>query len=333
MKNNQLKGKAFHTAEYPVLLVIAVLILLMSVFIPDFRTSRNITNLFIQMSIYGIAMVGLVFALIGGGIDLSLASNAMISSIMCATVMTKFPQAGTVGGIIIGMLFGAGIGALNGLIATKFGVNPFIGTISMQLFLNGFGVVFTNGATLSGLPSSFTAIGKMKISVFPVVVIIMFVFYAVGHYVTRKTAFGRKLYAAGTNPEAARMVGIPVVKIRMLSFVICGFCASVAGMVSMAKLTAVSANPSSDLFLDTLCASIIGGASLSGGKGNIVGAAFGVLLLSLISNGVNLLGINRNMTLVIKGIIILIAIVLDISKGKQKARRVSKKKENAGSAA
>lgn len=331
MNNNQLKGKAFRIREYPVLAAIVVLILLMSVFIPDFLSARNITNLFIQMSIYGIGMVGLVFALIGGGIDLSLASNAMISSIMCATVMTKFPAAGAVGGILVGMLVGIGIGALNGVIAAKFGVNPFIGTISMQLFLNGFGIVFTNGATISGLPSSFTAIGKMKIFVIPVVVIIMFVFYAVGHYMTRKTAFGRKLYAAGTNPHAARMVGIPVVKVRMLSFIICGFCASVAGMVSMAKLTAVSANPSSDLFLDTLCASIIGGASLSGGKGNIAGAAFGVLLLSLISNGVNLLGIDRNMTLVIKGIIIFIAIVLDLSKGKIKKN--AKKKERAEAAA
>ena len=117
-----------------------------------------------------------------------------------------------------------------------------------------------------------------------------------------------------------------MVKIRLLAFIICGWCASIAGMISVARLAAATPSPSSDLFLDTLCASIIGGASLSGGKGNVAGASLGILLLCLISNGVNLLGIDRNTTLVIKGIIIFIAIVLDLSKGKPKAKMLLLKK-------
>lgn len=327
MIEKQRKNKFFHfLTQYPIIFVIVIFIVLMAAFVPGFATGRNIQSLFMQMSIYGIAMVGLVFALIGGGIDLSLASNAMLSGLTCAYVMTRIPGAGILGGILAGMAVGIIIGAVNGLIGAKFGVNPFIGTISMQLFINGIGIVWSNGQTIGGLPKAFTVIGKAKIIGIPLIVILMLLFYVAGHYITKKTAYGRKLYACGTNPEAAKLVGIPVVKIRLLAFMICGFCASVAGMVSTARLAAATPSPSSDLFLDTLCASIIGGASLSGGKGNVAGATLGILLLCLISNGVNLLGIDRNVTLVVKGIIIFMAIVLDLSKGKTKIKKVLVKK-------
>lgn len=304
-------------ASNPILIGILILTVLMAIFIPSFWTTTNLLTVAKQMSVNGIAATGLVFVLISGANDLSVGSNMMISGIAAAYCMTTAaPALGAVGGLVIGILVGIIIGLINGVVVAKIGVNPFIATICLQMLLDGLGVVWTNAQTIGGLPASFNNIGSSEYFGIPLPLIIMMIFYVVGQFVLKKTAFGRKLYATGANREATKLVGISATGMQIIAYIICGFCAAVAGLIAVARIQAASPASGTYTMLDALSAVIIGGASLFGGKGSVVGAAFGVVLLSVVQNGFNLLGVDYYTTMIAKGAIILLAIILDSFKEK-----------------
>jgi D-xylose transport system permease protein len=151
---------------------------------------------------------------------------------------------------------------------------------------------------------------------------ILLIFYIVGQFVLKKMPIGRKIYASGANVKAAKLVGIKTEKTLIGAFIFCGICSSVSGVIMSARLAAATTSAGSIMMLDIISAALIGGCSLFGGKGSVVGAAAGVLLLSLISNGLNLLNVDHNITMIVKGVIILIAVLLDASQGTWSSRKI-----------
>lgn len=307
----------------PVVIATFILIILMLLFVPSFATIQNLLTVAQQISVTGIAAVGLAYVLIGGGNDLSIGSVITFSSVMGAIVMKNIGSPlGLFLGVLTALIVGMLIGLFNGIMVSKIGVNAFMMTLITQMMLEGAALMVTNATAIGGLPSSFLAIGKSKVLGIPAPLYIMLVFFIIGQYVLKKVGFGRKLYATGANKKAAKLVGIPVERIITTSFIFSGFCAASAGIVLSSRLGAATPSAGSYLLLDIMSAAIIGGNSLFGGKGSVVGAAFGVLLLGLISNGLNLLGVSYNATMIVKGGIILFAVVLDYLKERISAKKL-----------
>lgn len=309
----------------PAMLASAILAALMFFFVPHFATLQNIVTVSQQMSVYGIAVVGLAFVLICGGNDLSIAANITFASIAAALVMTRiYPQGGAVTGVAAAVLVGCLVGVANGFLVAKVGINPFMMTLIMSMLLEGLGILVTDAAAIGGLPGSYIAIGNSSVIGVPLPIFIVLAFFVFGQFILKKTVFGRKIYAVGGNKKAAQLAGIPADRMLIATYVFCGFCAAVSGVVLSSRLFAATPSPGTYMMLDIISAAIIGGNSLFGGKGSVVGAAFGVILLSLISNGLNLLGVNYNMTMIAKGMVILFAVVLDAYKGKFALMRMTR---------
>ena len=312
----------------PVFIATLILIVVMVLFVPSFATLQNLLTVAQQFAYTGIAATGLAFVLISGGNDLSIGANITLTSIIAALIMTRVMNGSTaapVVGVLAALAAGACIGLFNGFCVSKIGMNAFILTLIMQMFCDGISLIATDAASIGDLPVAYTSIGNGGLLGIPLPIIIMLVFFVVGQFVLSKTIFGRKLYAVGANKQAARLVGIPVVGIQIGAFVFSGFCAAAGGIILSARLGAATPSAGSTSMLEIMSAAIIGGNSLFGGKGSAVGAACGVVLLSLISNGLNLLGVSYYATQIVKGGIILLAVALDYFNQKMRIRQMLKK--------
>jgi len=311
----------------PVFVATLILFVAMTLFVPSFATVKNITTIAQQFSFTGIAATGLAFVLIGGGNDLSIGSNISLSSVAAALVMTRLmgaTGASVLPGILAALAAGALIGLFNGFCVSRIGMNAFILTLIVQMLCDGIALIATDAVSIGNLPAGYTFIGTGNVLGIPLPIAIMLAFFAAGQFALSKTAFGRRLYAVGANRQAARLVGVPIEKIQILAFVISGFCGAAAGIILSARLGAATPSAGSNSMLEIMSAAIIGGNSLFGGKGTVVGAACGVILLSLISNGLNLLGVSYYATMIVKGGIILFAVALDYFNQKMRTRQMLK---------
>lgn len=309
----------------PVFIATGLLILVMVLFVPSFATIQNIRTVAQQFAFTGIAATGLAFVLIGGGNDLSVGANASLSSILTALLMTRvFNASGesAVIGVFAALGTGCLIGLINGICVSWIGMNAFILTLIMQMLCDGISLLVTDSASIGGLPAAYTWIGTGSVMGIPMPILIMLLFFVIGQFVLTKTAFGRKLYTTGANRKAAMLVGLHVVRVQIAAFVISGFCGGAAGIILSARLGAATPSAGSASMLEIMSAAIIGGNSLFGGKGSVVGAACGVVLLSLIQNGLNLLGVSYYATMIVKGAIILFAVALDYFNREMRSRNM-----------
>ncbi len=307
--------------RYPVAVVAILAAAAMSIFIPGFATPTNLSAVGAQLSYIGICATGLAFILIGGGNDLSLGTAMSASAVISGLVMIRITGAGaTAVGLVciiaISMLFAA----VNGWFVAYIKVNSFMMTLITQFLFRGLALLLTNSLSVKGLPEGFVALGKATLWGIPVSIFVMLAFFAVGQFVLSRTGFGRKLIATGSNEKAALLVGISTNGVLLKAYLFGGLCNAVAAIILVGKLSVANPTMGNDLFLDIISAAVIGGCSLFGGKGSVVGAAFGVLLFGLISNGLNMLGVPYQDTKWIKGLIILIAISLDTINEKLTAR-------------
>lgn len=298
-----------------VVAAILVLIVIMSVFIPSFATAGNLNNVILQLAVIGIPAVGLTFVLLGAGIDLSIGSVLSLSTLAGAYIMVKMASVG--GGVLALatiIVIGIAMGVINGVLIVKVGMNPFMMTLTSQFLLQGIAFAMSKATSVGGFPIWYAFIGRGTLFTIPFPIWLMVGFFALGHYVTKYTGYGRMLYATGANKEAARIAGIPVNKILISTYILCGFCSAVAGIIMSSQLGTAAPGMGGFILLDIISAVIIGGTSFFGGKGTVAGTAFGVLLIGLISNGINLLGVNYYMTMIVKGLTIFIAVALDVIK-------------------
>lgn len=286
-----------------------VLIVLLSVLIPNFLSIGNIVNVLEQLTTVGMLCLGMTFILIIGGIDLS-----MPSVLMAAIVPGALFMAGG-GNFVFGILIVFGVGALfgciNGLAISKGKMIPFIVTLSTQIIANGFAVMVTNSESVFGLPKPFLSLGR-KIGIVPIAIPIFFAVALISHFFLSKTRTGRIFYMIGLNEQTARVSGIRTSRYVFLAYILASLYASLAGILLAARTNmAGSTMVGNTMLTDTISAAVIGGASLSGGKGNILGSVAGALFITLISNFINLMGYSYYVGLIIKGTLIILIIALD----------------------
>jgi ribose transport system permease protein len=257
-----------------------------------------------------IVAFAMTFVISMGGIDLSVGSTVGISSMLVAALILKGVNVYLAIAMVLAV--GAFIGVFNGLIITKLGIPYFIATLGTMSILRGIIYVYTKGIPLYGLRlPAFRFIGQGYVGVVPVPIIITLIMLAISYYLFYKTRFGRYTVSIGSNEEAARLVGIPVDRIKNLVFLLSGVFCALAGVILASRSEAAIPEAGSAYEMDAIAATVIGGTSMSGGKGNMVGTAFGAVLMATIRNGLSLLNVNTFWHQVVIGTFILIAVAFD----------------------
>lgn len=303
-------------SKYKSLIGLVLLCAIITFVTPSFLSLSNITNVFTQVSVNAIIAVGMTFVILTGGIDLSVGSTLAISGALSASII-KSTGSVTLA-IIVAALVGIAIGLVNGLLISKGKLQAFIATLTTMTIFRGATLVFTNGTPISKLPEKFVNIGNGKIGFMPIPVIITVIVSIIAIYVLSQTRFGRYLYALGGNEDSARLSGINTDKIKTLVYVVSGFASSIAGVIITSRIASASPNAGTSFELDAIAAVVIGGTSLAGGEGKITGTLIGALIIGVLNNGLNLMNVSPFYQSIVKGLVILIAVLLD-KKSRKKA--------------
>ncbi len=307
-------------SEYGVGVALILEIILFSQFSQYFFTADNLLNVTLQVSITAIIAVGMTFVILTGGIDLSVGSVVAVTGII-ATSLIKFDFSASpflliTVSVIVALVFGFLSGSAAGFFITKFKVTPFIITLALMTVWRGAAFVYTDGRPVWGLPEMFSVLGGGRFIGIPVPTIIMIIIFFAAHVVLTKTRFGRYVYAVGGNEEAARLVGIKTNKILIAVYSICGLLSALSGILLASRMNSGQPNAGQMYELDVIAAVVVGGTSLNGGRGTILGTFFGAMLIAILRNGLNLLNVNSYVQQVIVGVVILLAVLLDRKRGK-----------------
>jgi ribose transport system permease protein len=292
------------------------LCIILSILTPYFLTVSNILNVIRQSSMIAIIGAGMTFVVIAGGIDLSVGSVLALSSVVASYCMVNLNYSMYLA-MIIGLLVGVIFGAINGFMITVIGLAPFIVTLAMMSIARGLSLVITGGRPIFGLPEAFEFFGGGYISYFPTPIIIMLIVYLLATIFLNNTKLGIYSYAIGGNKETALFSGINVKKYLLLIYSISGFTSALAGLLLASRLS--SAQPLAGLGydLDVIAATVIGGTSLSGGEGNMLGTLIGALIMCVLRNGLNLLNISSYWQQVTIGLVISLAVAMDLIRKKR----------------
>lgn len=302
--------------KYKSLIGLALLCVIITFVSPAFMTLSNITNVFTQVSTNAIIAVGMTFVILTGGIDLSVGSTVAISGAFAASIIKSTNNVFLA--IIVAGIVGIVIGLINGLLISKGKLQAFIATLATMTIFRGVTLVFTNGTPISKLSESFVNIGNGELGFIPIPVVITVIVFIIAVYVLTETRFGRYLYALGGNEDSARLSGINTNKIKTLVYVISGFASSIAGVIIASRIGSASPNAGTGFELDAIAAVVIGGTSLAGGEGRITGTLIGALIIGVLNNGLNLMNVSPFYQSIVKGLVILIAVLLD-KKSRKKA--------------
>lgn len=290
-----------------VLFILIIMFLFLSVSSPTFLTVENISNLLLQSVFVMIVAFGTMFVLSMGGIDLSVGSVLGL----CGGVTGWLMMSGTNMWIAIlaGMILGALIGAFNGLVITKLRISPFLATFAMLYIARGLLFLLTSEDPIRNLSTpGFKFLAQGSFLGIPMAVVITFIVFVICHFLFHSTSFGRRVIAVGSNKEASHLSGISTDSVKIRVYALSGLLAAVAGILLTSRLTSVQPLMGDAYELDAIAAAVIGGTSMFGGKGSVVGVVGGAVILALVSNGLDLLAVNQFYRLIITGLIIVIAV-------------------------
>ncbi|WP_414043910.1 ABC transporter permease subunit [Macrococcus sp. EM39E] len=296
------------------LLGLIILVIVITALNSSFIAPSNIFNLLRQVSINGLIAFGMTFVILTGGIDLSVGSILALSSALTALMITSGVD--PILALLIGALIGAILGAVNGILITFGKMAPFIATLATMTIFRGLTLVVTDGNPITNLGDNvlFQMFGKGYLLGIPVPAITMLIVFLVLYFILHKTVFGKNTYAIGGNEKAAFISGIKVNKVKILIYSISGLMAAIAGAILTSRLNSAQPTAGTSYELDAIAAVVLGGTSLTGGKGRIFGTLIGVLIIGVLNNGLNLLGVSSFYQQVIKGVVILIAVLIDRKK-------------------
>lgn len=282
---------------------------------PYFATTDNFLKIFVQIAINTILAAGMTFVILIGGIDLSVGSVLALTTVVGAKVMTI---SGLSLGAAIGLAalacmgVGAACGLINGIISERWRIPSFIVTLGMLNIAHGTARVVSNNATITGLPQPFVDFGNVIIAgIMPTIFLIAMIIVLIGWLILRFTVFGRFIFAIGSNEEAVRLSGHNPRKYKIAAFTISGLTAGLGGMVYLLRLNIGSPIAGSGYELNAIAAVIIGGTSLSGGKGSIIGTLIGACILQVLNTGLQLLGVGDNFKPIVIGSVVVLAVILD----------------------
>ena len=304
--------------EYGIFLAFLLLAFILSLSNEYFLTPGNISNVLLQTSINGVLAIGMTFVILTRGIDLSVGSVVALAGIVSASFATTSATAGIAGGpypfyvaLAIGILVGLACGALVGLIVSRFAVPAFVATLGMLSAARGMTLIYGGGKPVPALTPEFRWIGTGNILGIPMPVILLGVVFAVSWWVLTRTRFGRYIYAVGGNPHAAKTSGIDVTRMKFSVYMISGSLSGLAGMMLSARTGSALPQAGIAYELDAIAAVVIGGTSLSGGVGRVTGTLIGALIIGVMNNGLDLMGIQSYYQQVLKGALIVGAVMLD----------------------
>ena len=277
----------------------------------EFLTLSNLINVALQTSIIAIVSIGMTFTILTAGIDLSVGSVMALSGAVAAGLAVQQGW-GTAFAIGAALVLGALIGGINGLLIIRGGMPPFVATLAMLAVARGLTLVYTDGRPIAGLDQGFIFLGTGQVLGIPMPVVFLLIIGLVAILVTRQTRFGLHVYATGGNEETTRLAGISPARIKLAVYIISGVLAALGGVLLTARLWSAQPNAATGLELDAIAAPVLGGTSLFGGVGTIVGTITGAFIIGVMSNGLNLMGVPSYYQQVIKGIVFILAVTLDL---------------------
>ncbi len=306
------------------ILVLFLLVLCFSIAIvePRFLTSGNILNVMIQISINALVATSLTFVILTGGIDLSVGSIAAVAGIVGATLVKNMTTNNVFVYlliiIVVSVVVGGICGGVSAFCISKLNVSPFIATLAMLSIARGVAYVVTGSKPVFQLPEAFSWLGQDKIfGVVPVLTVLMILVLLISYIVLEKTAYGRHVYAVGSNEEVARLSGIKVKKIKASVYIISGILAALGGVCLASKLGTGQPNAATGYELTAIAAVVMGGTSLKGGSGGIKKTVIGIITIGVLNNGMNLMKVSSYWQTIVMGAIILLAVILDQMKVKK----------------
>jgi len=301
------------------LLVVGVIAAVMS---ENFLTSRNILNVLNQAVTTGIMGVGITFILACGKFDLSSAATVcltgMISSDLCANFGVHWAVA-----ILVALLIGVCVGLFNGFLVAYLGLIPFIATMGTMNMLKGMSLMYSKSLTIFGMPNAYTMWGSSRLFGFlPSGIVVSLILYGIGFVLLSRSVFGHRIFSIGGNTEAAKLAGINVKRTILWAYVLAGLCYAIAGVVLTGRVGAAYPSAAEGTELEVIAGIVIGGTAMSGGRGSHVGTWLGILLVALINNAINLLGISAYATKLVQGSVILIAVIAEVLRSKAQEKRL-----------
>ena len=318
---NAIARRALREAGIGIALV--AMVAFFAVLAPEFTTHENIANILTQITINLILATGMTFAILIGGIDLSVGAVMALCAVVAGSVLKldALSDPAAIGlGILASLVVGMICGGLNGFISSFWGVPSFIVTLGMLNVARGAALEVTNARTIYDFPDSFNAFGTASLLGVPLMFVLALVLLGVGWTVLTRTVFGRMIYAIGNNEEAVRLSGHRPFITKLLAFTVTGLCVGIAAIVYMTRLTIANPILGVGFELNAIAAVIIGGTSLSGGRGSLVGTLLGAAIIGVLANGLILMGVTDFIRQIVTGLVIILAVILDSYRAKLSVR-------------
>ena len=307
-----MKNTMKYMSELTTVIALIILMAVITIINSNFLTANNLLNLLLQVTSNALIAFGMTFVILTGGIDLSVGSILALSSALTAGLLGSGMSVTLA--ILISLILGCILGMMNGLLISYGKLAPFIVTLATMTIFRGATLVYTNGNPITkGLSDTFLFqfLGQGYIVGIPFPVIIMFIVFIVLYVLLHKTAFGKSVYAIGGNEKAAYISGVKLNKVKIIIYSISGIMASISGLIITSRLSSAQPTAGASYEMDAIAAVVLGGTSLSGGKGRILGTLIGALIIGVLNNGLNIIGVSAFWQQVVKGVVILIAVLID----------------------
>jgi ribose transport system permease protein len=311
MMNEKKNKLVYYAQDFGALIALVLLVIGISFVSPQFRTVDNFLSLLRQSSINGFIAFGMTFVILTDAIDLSVGSVLALSTVLCAGMITAGVPVGIA--MLLALAIGALLGLVSGLLVTKGRLQPFIATLITMTVYRGLTMIYTNGKPISNLGNSYVLklVGKGSFLGVPIPVILLIAVFLLFLFLLMKTTFGRRIYATGSNWKSAKLAGVNISRTKIIAYVISGTMAALSGLILISRLNSAQPTLGTGYELDAIAAVALGGTSMSGGRGKIYGTFIGVLIIAVLNNGLNILGVSSYYQDVIKGIVILVAVLSD----------------------
>ena len=304
------------------LIVLIVLCIGLTIAEPAFGSFANLVNILQQVTVIAVLALGVNVVIFTGGIDISVGSIVAFTGIVMGKLIVEGGMPDAVG-IAVALLIGALCGTFNGIMISKFKLQPMIATLAMMSLARGAALTLADGQTITGYSDAFRWIGIAEIgsTQIPVQIVFMILLYLLLFYVMKYRKFGRYIYSIGGNEEATRLSGINVDKYKTLAYTVSGLCAAIASVILVAKLNSAQSTAGLDYEMDAIASCVIGGTSLLGGFGSVWGTFVGAIIMIVIRNGLNLLNVSSNLQKLVIGVVILLAVLADSLRHKASAKK------------
>lgn len=311
----QKKSVSAKLSEYFIFVIFIALVIVLTVLKPSFIQPSNLVNILKQASINGILAFGMMFVIISGGFDMSVGSTVAFTGILAALLgKGNYPL---ILPLLVAMIAGLAVGIVNGTGVAVGELPPFIMTLGTMTGVRGLALLVSNGKPITGISKGYRAVAASDIAGIPMLAIFLIVVIIICSFALSKTVYGRRVYACGGNLQAARVAGINTTMIRISTFAIAGLLAGLSGFLMTSRVTIGQPTAAESYEMDAITACVVGGVSMSGGVGRPSGVIIGTLLITVIANGLDILGVSSHWQKIVKGLIIVLAVLIDV-KGKRR---------------